>query len=985
MAAVNAVVAARHAMAAKQVSRNGWAVMRKGFKAPQPGTKFKSLTNLQNKEDPATAALTKSLTRAFKKAMAPAPKPPPSLMDKLEGHMKQMQEAVGALGIQETLQSFGNATIGAAADLESSRIGFDFAMSKLGGGSQGKGKGKGKGPASAKELEKSFADYWTALRENAQTTAFSAEDVLAGGMKAAKLTKGDTKQAMQLVKLAEDMAAFNPGKSVKDAMEAIAAAKTHDYSKMKEFGLEFKKGSWDSFLKTADKWFQGGGEKLNTSANGMWEIITEGLKGSLQNAGVAALEQVKPVMQRLVTWLNNGGFKKLESLAAKMVDVFVKAFLWMADVLGPVFGWLEKALDWVGANFETLRPILNGLIAAFAAFTVISTAMSIISGIGTAVALLSNPIFWVVAAIGLLTAAWTGNWFGIQDITKSAIDGIAAGWEWLVQSIGQFVQDAKQLFADLGAWIDYLWTEAAALVERTGQRIVAWATQTWNDVAAATSAALAKARQFVVDAFQTIKSVVVGILSPIYDFHMMVWNAMARIVVAAGSFIVNAVGSAFRTIRSIVTDAFDTIVGIGRAGMELLRGIFAGVWKGAAGDHAGAVETIKQAFLNAFGKVGALLTGFAARARGYAVSFVTGYISGLQGLYRTVVDAVTPVGDAIASAYRIVVAFAVALGERIEAGFHAAVDAAVQGWRRFADAAVRMKDEVIAYVQTTVSAFVDNVIRSFWSMVDRGKRFLTDLRTAFELGLTIVRTYVSSKLKEIEEAFRAAMHRAGEAIVSGLQAIVDWVTEGMRAVWGAIAPALQAISEFTTLLWGIVIGAFFWGVRIVSDVMAGFIDSAMSFGERFMTNLIAGFDAMKDALIQKVSEIWDSVASIFGGKSANVNLSVVPVNGSHRMGLHRVPFDGYVAQLHRGEMVLTSGQADRYRGGQLSAEQRASMLQPYGAAAAAPIRQTKSLEIANLVGEIHVHDEADENRFIDKLKRMLEEDLLTEGEGVYAG
>ena len=36
-------------------------------------------------------------------------------------------------------------------------------------------------------------------------------------------------------------------------------------------------------------------------------------------------------------------------------------------------------------------------------------------------------------------------------------------------------------------------------------------------------------------------------------------------------------------------------------------------------------------------------------------------------------------------------------------------------------------------------------------------------------------------------------------------------------------------------------------------------------------------------------------------------------DGSHRNGLANVPFDGYRAELHKGEMVLTQAQADRYR------------------------------------------------------------------------
>lgn len=36
------------------------------------------------------------------------------------------------------------------------------------------------------------------------------------------------------------------------------------------------------------------------------------------------------------------------------------------------------------------------------------------------------------------------------------------------------------------------------------------------------------------------------------------------------------------------------------------------------------------------------------------------------------------------------------------------------------------------------------------------------------------------------------------------------------------------------------------------------------------------------------------------------------IDGSHAAGLYRVPYDGYVAELHRGKRVLTSGEADAY-------------------------------------------------------------------------
>lgn len=43
------------------------------------------------------------------------------------------------------------------------------------------------------------------------------------------------------------------------------------------------------------------------------------------------------------------------------------------------------------------------------------------------------------------------------------------------------------------------------------------------------------------------------------------------------------------------------------------------------------------------------------------------------------------------------------------------------------------------------------------------------------------------------------------------------------------------------------------------------------------------------------------------------------VNGSHAGGLDYVPYNNYVANLHRGEMVLTAKEADSYRKGEKNA------------------------------------------------------------------
>lgn len=51
-----------------------------------------------------------------------------------------------------------------------------------------------------------------------------------------------------------------------------------------------------------------------------------------------------------------------------------------------------------------------------------------------------------------------------------------------------------------------------------------------------------------------------------------------------------------------------------------------------------------------------------------------------------------------------------------------------------------------------------------------------------------------------------------------------------------------------------------------------------------------------------------------GARIYNASQSRPIINGSHRSGLARVPFDGYLAELHRNERVLTASEASEYSG-----------------------------------------------------------------------
>jgi hypothetical protein len=64
---------------------------------------------------------------------------------------------------------------------------------------------------------------------------------------------------------------------------------------------------------------------------------------------------------------------------------------------------------------------------------------------------------------------------------------------------------------------------------------------------------------------------------------------------------------------------------------------------------------------------------------------------------------------------------------------------------------------------------------------------------------------------------------------------------------------------------------------------------------------------LKDKVAGMVSSLMDmfDFDDWFDGPSNSPN----GINGSHAGGLRRVPFDGYIAELHKGERVLTADEA----------------------------------------------------------------------------
>ena len=88
-------------------------------------------------------------------------------------------------------------------------------------------------------------------------------------------------------------------------------------------------------------------------------------------------------------------------------------------------------------------------------------------------------------------------------------------------------------------------------------------------------------------------------------------------------------------------------------------------------------------------------------------------------------------------------------------------------------------------------------------------------------------------------------------------------------------------------------------------------------GGDIVDGLLDGLKKAWDSLTKWFSDAWEGlvggIGDFFGG-IFGVDTAKLSIDGSHRSGLDYVPYDGYIAELHKGERVLTASEASGYGG-----------------------------------------------------------------------
>lgn len=202
---------------------------------------------------------------------------------------------------------------------------------------------------------------------------------------------------------------------------------------------------------------------------------------------------------------------------------------------------------------------------------------------------------------------------------------------------------------------------------------------------------------------------------------------------------------------------------------------------------------------------------------------------------------------------------------------------------QLAQSAVNIVQTLVTGISANAAQLIDSAIQIITVLCNGIYQMLpTVAQSALEIVLTMV--------SKLNENLPQMLDTAGQMLIAFVKGVSEHLPDVM----------LAAASIVETLL------TYF--VQHLPDIVTG----AMQMGDTVIDGIIDGISAAWNSLVSWFNGLWDS---LFGNRSVNVDVNSSGSNHSHAGGLDYVPYNDYVANLHRGEMVLTAREAKNYRNG----------------------------------------------------------------------
>lgn len=626
----------------------------------------------------------------------------------------------------------------------------------------------------------------------------------------------------------------------------------------------------------------------------------EQLKGALESAGILIGEKLTPYIRKLAEWIT-GLVEKFNSLSEEEQDQIVKFGLILATI-GPVLLILAKVISVVSTVVKafklfgtTMTTVKTSIDLVKAGYTGLATQMGgipkLVAGISTGFGGMLAPIAAVIAIVAVLVGAFVTLWKTNEEFR----DNMVGIWNSIKESINNFFDGVVERINALG--FDF---------------------------------------ENITEVIKTVWFALCDVLAPVFE-------------------------GAFNTIAIVLDGVFNQILSV----MDIFIGLFTGNWEqlgeGVKGVVSGIVETFANLGSNILGVIGDIgaeilnKLGFEKAAEGF------------QNFFDTLSDLFGQIPELLSSAIDTIVSF---FTETIPNAFNSAIEA-VQG---FVDNiieffTVTVPEAFSTFVNETIPNAINSIVQWFEQLPYMIGYAIGELIGYFYLFATNLWTWITTELPLIIEGviqwFAQLPSRIWEWLTGVVTNVINWGVEmynnAVLAASNFVNGVIEWISQLPSRIWAwltsTVSNVISWGANMVSQarsVATNFVNSFISFitslpskvwgiiqqipskvsaigsqlynaGRNIFQSLWNGIKSIGDSILGWVSDFAGKIGSFVSGiidgfknivSGANDAKSAAKsVDGKHANGLDYVPYNGYVAELHEGERVLTKQQNREYNEG----------------------------------------------------------------------
>jgi len=225
--------------------------------------------------------------------------------------------------------------------------------------------------------------------------------------------------------------------------------------------------------------------------------------------------------------------------------------------------------------------------------------------------------------------------------------------------------------------------------------------------------------------------------------------------------------------------------------------------------------------------------------------------------------------------------------------------------------------EVVAFVQPYVEAAMQVIGQVVTQAITDLTPAIQSIGEAFSAAWSLVQTVWSWASAFFQAIFQAivVIFTPFAPIVSGFFQVA-WII--IQSIWNVAVSFFQTVFDLITGVFSTIDAVLSGDFQSAWESIQGIFDGAFGFfstvGQNVVEGIKGGIAAVWGGLVSFVQGLWDGIKSIFVINASDVKNNTGS-DGSHAGGMDYVPYNNYVANLHRGEMVLTADEAEAYRRG----------------------------------------------------------------------